>query len=133
MVGFMQSHTQDTKVVPTTPLVNPDAIKHFAKAVKLEKLQLNMATENLRRFFGYTESNSEVIKEAQREMKKQLDLYKSAQRTHQMLLEEVDENKLSILRKIKQLCLDANVDAEITIVEKGVKDSIVEKEQRPTE
>ena len=92
-----------------------------------------MVIENLRRVLGYTESNSEVTKEAQREMKEQLDLYKSAQRTHQMLLEEVDENELSILRKMQQLCLDANVDAEIVIVEKGVKDSIVEKKQRPTE
>ena len=39
----------------------------------------------------------------------------------------MDENELSILRKMQQLCLDANVDAKIVIVKKGVKDSIVEK------
>ena len=74
-IGLLPSNVT-SKIVTTS---TSDAIKQSAKLLKLEKMQLDMSINNLHRVLGHQGSTTEVMMEAQKEMKQQLDIYKSAQ------------------------------------------------------
>jgi len=90
-------------------------IKQAAKASKYERIQLEMAVDNMQMVVNHRGSTIDKIKEAQKDMKQQLDLYKAAQRSQQMLLDEVDDKEIGVLKKLQDLCLKVDLEAETKI------------------
>ena len=90
-------------------------IKQTAKVVKFESMQLQIEIDNVSKTLSHKSSTSETIKTALKSMSEQLDRYKSAQRDHQMMLEEVDEKEMDLCRQMQEICLKTNLEADMKI------------------
>ena len=79
----------------------PDNLKKSAKASKFERVQLEGAVNSLDKVTKHKDATVDTIKEAQREMKEQLERYRAAQRSHLMLIDDVDEKESVMLQRCK--------------------------------
>ena len=121
--SYLKSHATKTVINTTTeehckvtsddptPIANEE--KRVFRACKYEEAILEAVIENLHIVTSDDRASMQTIKDAQNELKAQLERYRTAQRDYVMMLSEDDtvENETKAMKDLQLKCAQANIEA----------------------
>ena len=92
-----------------------EGIGKSQKLLEFERSQMEVAISNLETVCNHVDATVETIKDAQAEVKSQLNKCKEAQRTHLLTYGELDDKESVHLLKLQKVCVTVAISADKVI------------------